>query len=103
MIHRLIEILSSVPFSVKKVSEVDSDLSASDIIVCIAASIKTDQFKTLMKIKSDCICIAGLRLQNNSAPFLPESNLLCFIHQPLSDAFPSKRIAHPQLGNHEPV
>ncbi len=79
----------------EKVSEVDPDLSAADIIVCIAASIKTDQFKPLMKIKSDCICIAGLRFQNDGTPFLPESDLLCFIHQPFSDTFSPKRIAHP--------
>ena len=54
--------LSSPPFSMEKVSEVYPDFSASNIIVCIAASIKPDQFEPLMKIESDCICIAGLRL-----------------------------------------
>ena len=79
----------------EKVSKVDPDFSAANIIVCIAASIKSDQFEPLMKIEPDCICIAGLRLSNDGAPFLLEGNFLCFIHQPLSDAFSSKRIAHP--------
>ena len=60
----------------KKVSEIDPDLSASDIIVCIAAGIKTDQFKTLMKIESDGVGVAGLRFQNNGAPFLQKGNFL---------------------------
>ena len=87
--------LSSAPFSVEKESEVDPDLPAANIIVCIAASIKTDQLKSLMKIESDCVCIAGLRLQNDGAPFLPDSNFLCLIHQPLSNAFSPKRFTYP--------
>ena len=37
--------LSSAPFPVEKVSEVNPDFPAADIIVCIAAGIKTDQFR----------------------------------------------------------
>ena len=87
--------LSSAPFPVEKVSEVDSDLSAANIIVCITAGIKANQLKALMKIEPDCICIAGLRLQNDGAPFLPDSYILCFIHQPFSDAFASQFLTHP--------
>ena len=61
MIHHLIDGLSPAPFSVEEVSKVDSDLSAANIIVRIAAGIKTDQFKPLMKIESDCICILDSR------------------------------------------
>ncbi len=78
----MIDRLSPAPFSVEEVSKVDSDLSAADIIVRIAAGVKTDQFKPLMKIESDGVCIAGLRFQNDGAPFLSDSNLLCLIHQP---------------------
>ena len=42
--------LPSAPFPVEKVSEVDPDLPAVNVIVRIAAGIKADQFKTLMKI-----------------------------------------------------
>ena len=52
--------LSSDSFSVEKIAEIDPNLPAANIIVCIAASIKTNQFKALMKIESNCICIAGL-------------------------------------------
>ena len=87
--------LPSASFSVKKVSEVDPDLPAADIIVCIAAGIKTDQLKTLMKIESDGIYITGLRLQNDGTSFLLKSNFFCFIHQLFSDALSAKCIAHP--------
>ena len=52
--------LSSDSFSVEKIAEIDPNLPAANIIVCIAASIKTNQFKALMKIESNCIRIAGL-------------------------------------------
>lgn len=79
----------------KKVTEVDPNFLAANIIVCVAASIKTDQFEALMKIESDCICIAGLCLQYDGTPFLTDSNFLCFIHQSLSDAFSTKYIIYP--------
>lgn len=91
----LVVALSSAPFPVEEKAEVKPDFLASNIIVCIAASVKTDQFKTLMKIESDCICIAGLCLKDDGASFLLECNFLCFIHQTLPEAFPSKRITHP--------
>ena len=87
--------LSPAPFPVEEVSEVDPDLSAADIVIRIAAGIKTDQFKPLMKIESDGVCIAGLRLQDDGASFLTESSFLCLVHQPFSNAFSAKRITHP--------
>ena len=91
----MLYILSSATFPVEKVSEVDSNLPATDIVVRIAAGIKAYQFKPLMKIEPDSICIAGLRLQYDGTPVLTESNFLCFIHQLPSDAFSTKRITHP--------
>ena len=87
--------LSSASFPVEKESEIDPDFAPADVVIGIAACIKADQFETLVEIKPDGIGVAGLRFQNNGAPFLQDGNFLCLIHQPLSDAFPSKRFAYP--------
>ena len=79
----------------KEVSEVNPDLPAANIIVCIAASIKPDHFKTLTKIESDCICIVGLCFQNDCSPSLPDGDFLGFIHQHLSDALSPQFLTHP--------
>ena len=74
--------LSPAPFSVEEVSKVDSDLSAANIIVRIAAGIITDQFKPLMKIESDGVCIAG---------FLTSIPIYCFASIYSSKAVYSRR------------
>ena len=93
----LLHLLRSSPFSfpVKEIAEVKPYLTPVDIIIRITAGVKTDKFKSLMKIESDGVCIAGLRLQNDGAPFLTDSNFLCLIHQPPANAFPPKRFAYP--------
>ena len=79
----------------EEVSEVYPDLPAANIIVRIAAGIKTDQFKALAEIESDGIGIAGLGFQDDGAPFLAEGDFLCLVHQFLSDALSPERFTHP--------
>lgn len=87
----------------KKVPQIDPYLSSANIIVCIAACIKTNQLKSLVKIEAYGVRIAGLRLQNDGAAVLVYSNFFCLIHQSLSNPLMAKFIGHPQFCNHKPV
>ena len=79
----------------KEVPQIDPYLSSANIIVCVTTCIKTDQFKALVKIEINGVCIAGLRFQNNGTPILAYSNFFCFIHQSLPDSLMAKFIGHP--------
>ena len=57
------------------------NLPAANIIVRIAAGIKPDQFKSLMKVKSDGICIAGLCFKDYRTAPLVYGNFFCLIHK----------------------
>ncbi len=54
----------------KEVPQIDPYLSSVNIVVCVTACIKTDQFKSLVKIEINGVCIAGLRFQDDGAPML---------------------------------
>ena len=84
---------SRVP--VKKVPQIEPHLSSANIIVCVTAGIKANQFKALVKIEADSVCIAGLRFQNDGTPILAYSNLLCLIHQSFPDSLMAKFVGHP--------
>ncbi len=77
-------LLFNEPFSfgkaVKDNSEIKSDFSAFNIIIRVAATVKTDQFKTFVYVKAYCICIAGLSFKNNGAALLVHCLLFCDFH-----------------------
>ena len=79
----------------KEVPQIDPYLSSANIIVCVTACIKTNQFKSLVKIEIDSVRIAGLRFQNDGAPVLACGNFFRLIHQPLPDPLTAKPIGHP--------
>jgi hypothetical protein len=64
----------------EKVSKVEPDFLLSDVIVCVAAGIKANQFKAFMKVETNSIRVAGLSFQHDSTAFLADRNLLCLIH-----------------------
>jgi hypothetical protein len=45
-------------FPVKKESKIDPDFPPSYVIIGITAGVKSDQFKSLVKVKPDGICVA---------------------------------------------
>ena len=87
----------------EKVAEVYSNFLAADIIVGVAAGIKADKFKALVQIKSDCVCVAGLCLQNDCTAALCNSNFLRFIHKTLAQALSSKFFCNPEFSDHQSV
>jgi hypothetical protein len=50
--------LPSAPFPVKKETKIDPDFPTPYVIIGIAAGVKSDQFKFLVKVKPDGICVA---------------------------------------------
>ena len=95
--------LSSASFPVEKESEIDPDFVPPDIIIRIAAGVQTDQFESLVKIKPDCLRVAGLSLQDNRPTFLMNRNFFCFIHQPFPNPFSAKRFRYPQFCHHQAI
>jgi hypothetical protein len=93
----------SSSFAVEEITKINPYFSSAYIIVCIAASVKSYKFKSLMKIESYGIRITGLCLKRDDAAVLVLRDFLCLIHKPFAKALALKFSRYPQLSHHQSV
>ncbi len=87
----------------EEITKVKSHFPSFDVGICITTSIEADQFKSLMKIKADGFCIAGLGLKGNGAAALFFCNLFRLIHKAFPKPLALKFICDPEFGHHQSV
>ena len=84
--------LPSFPISVEKVAQIDPDFAPANIIICIAAGIKTYKFESLMEVKAYGIGVTGLGLKDYGSSVLGLGHLFGLVHQLFAVALASEGI-----------
>lgn len=87
-------------FPMQEKSQIDPDFPPFYVIIGITACVKSDEFKSFVKIKADRVGITRLRFQNDRTPVLAYRDLFCLIHQLFPNPFMAKFVADPQLRYH---